>query len=328
MTEQDIREAYERISSTINRTPIFTSHSINQLAGRELFFKAENLQKTGSFKFRGALNAVLKLKARGQDTLGVITHSSGNHAQALAYAAKLNCIACTLVCPSNTARTKIETSKLHGAEMVFCAPTMPARIRTCNALSSSTGASLIHSHDDLDVIAGQGTVAFEFLDQVNDLDAIFVQTGGGGLAGGIAAWVKAVKPSCKVFCAEPYGKELGKSLAAGVPSWPEPPGTVSTIADGLRVQRLGEQTFPIVLANCEREVFTVTDAQIITAMRLIYERLKLVVEPSGAVGLAAVMTEQAFKLPAEIRRVGIVLSGGNQDLDRLPWSKHLEDTVE
>ncbi|CDW52397.1 PALP domain containing protein [Trichuris trichiura] len=298
VSKQDMVDAYERIEDSIHRTPVFTSHDLNMLAGRELFFKAENMQKTGSFK---------------------ITHSSGNHAQALAYATKKCGIKCTLVCPSNTARAKIEASKLYGAELVFCAPTMPARIRTCNAISTNTGASLVHSHDDLDVIAGQGTVALEFLDQVKGLDAIFVQTGGGGLAAGVASWVKAVRPSCKVFCVEPYGKELAKSLSVGVPCWPNPPQVVNTIADGLRVQRLGEQTFPIVLAKCEQEVFTVTDTQIVAAMRLIYERMKLVVEPSGAVGLAAAMSQQAFNLPPEIRRIGIILSGGNQDLDKLPW---------
>ncbi|KFD68571.1 hypothetical protein M514_00300 [Trichuris suis] len=346
VTKQDILDAYERIEGSIHRTPVFTSRDLNMLAGRELFFKAENMQKTGSFKVRGALNAVLQLKAKGQGTLGAITHSSGNHAQALAYATKICGIKCTLVCPSNTARAKIEASKLYGAELVFCAPTMPARILTCSAISTSTGACLVHSHDDLDVIAGQGTVALEFLDQAEGLDAIFVQTGGGGLASGVAAWVKAVRPSCKVFCVEPYGKELAKSLSVGVPCWPNPPQMVNTIADGLRVQRLGERTFPIVLANCEQEVFTVTDTEIIAAMRLVYERMKvrffteqsvlcsffvfllqLVVEPSGAVGLAAALSQQASNLPSEIRRIGIILSGGNQDLDKLPWCPPAEGNV-
>ncbi|HEY7944508.1 MAG: pyridoxal-phosphate dependent enzyme [Burkholderiales bacterium] len=306
-----VRAAHSRIRSHVHRTPVLTSRSLDSIAGATLFFKCENLQKVGAFKARGACNAVFSLDD-AEAKRGVVTHSSGNHGAAVAWAAARRGIPAWVVMPENAALVKKNAVQGLGATIRFCAPTLAARDETCAAVQAETGAVLIHPYDDWRVIAGQGTAALEFLEEVPDLDAIVTPVGGGGLLAGTAIATRGIKPSIEVYGAEPSGADdAWRSLQSGriVPQT-DP----RTIADGLR-SSLGAKTFA-VLSTAVDAIGTVSEDAIVHAMRLTWHRLKLIIEPSSAVPLAALIER---KLPLAGRRVGIVLTGGNVDLDRLPW---------
>ncbi|HEY2862822.1 MAG TPA: pyridoxal-phosphate dependent enzyme [Casimicrobiaceae bacterium] len=306
-----IRAAHARIRPHVHRTPVLSSRSLDAVAGATLFFKCENLQKIGAFKARGACNAVFSLN-EDQAGRGVVTHSSGNHGAAVAWAAARRGIPAWVVMPGNSAQVKKAAVQGLGATVRFCAPTLEARDTTCAALQAETGATLIHPYDDWRVIAGQGTAALEFLDEVPDLDAVITPVGGGGLLSGTAIAVRSIKPSLGVYGAEPAGADdAWRSLKSG---HLVPQTDPRTIADGLR-SSLGAKTFA-VLSSCVDAIGTTSEEAIVQAMRLTWDKLKLIIEPSSAVPLAALLER---KLPVAGRRVGIVLSGGNVDLDRLPW---------
>jgi threonine dehydratase len=306
-----IRAAHERIRDKIHRTPIMTSETLDSLAGSRLFFKCENLQKVGAFKARGATNAVLLLSA-AEAASGVVTHSSGNHAAALARAAKLRGIPAYIVMPSNAPQAKQASVRRYGGEIILCEPTLVAREATAREVMQRTGASFIHPYDNLHVMAGQGTTAIELLEDVPDLDAILCPVGGGGQLSGIAVAAKAMRPEIRVIGVEPAAADdAARSLKAGRIL---PAGTPVTIADGLKTS-LGEKPFAEIQRLVD-DIVTVREASIVQAMRLIWEVLKIIVEPSGAVSYAGVV-EGSFKSPGA--RIGIILSGGNLDLERLPW---------
>jgi threonine dehydratase len=310
---EDVRAAARRIAGLAHRTPVATCATIDRIAGRRVFFKCEHLQKVGAFKFRGACNAVIKLP----DELaarGVVTHSSGNHAQAVALAARMRGIDAHIVMPSNALAVKRRAVEGYGGRVIACEPTLQARETTAEAVIAETGATFIHPYDHPDIIAGQGTSALELLDQVPQLDAIVAPVGGGGLLSGICVAAKGLDPAIRIFAAEPLGADdAAQSIAAGKLI---PQTGPDTIADGL-LTSLGELTWPIIRDHVER-VITVSEEQIVAAMRLAWERAKLLIEPSAAVAVAAVLSE-AFQAIEGIDRVGVVLSGGNTDLDNLPW---------
>ena len=309
----DVREAARRIAGVAHRTPVHTCTTLNTLAGCELFFKCEQFQKVGAFKFRGACNAVLQL----DDTTakrGVVTHSSGNHAQALALAARLRDIPARIVMPNNATPVKRRAVEGYGARVITCAPTQAAREGTTATVLKDAGGTLIPPYNHPHIIAGQGTAALELLEEVADLDAIVAPVGGGGLLAGTAVTARGLDPTLVVIGAEPLGADdAARSKAAGelIPQT-EP----KTIADGL-LTSLGDLTFPIIRDQVEA-IVTVREEEIIAAMRLLWERAKLLVEPSSAVALAAVLTAD-FKARPGLHRVGVILSGGNVNLDKLPW---------
>jgi len=309
----DILAAAERLAPWVHRTPIATCSTLDRLAGRQLFFKCEHLQKIGAFKFRGAMNAMLQLPEEAA-ARGVVTHSSGNHAQALALAARLRGVQATIVMPANSAAVKRRAVIDYGARVVDCAPNLAARESTTAQIQAETGATLIPPYDHPQIIAGQGTAALELLEQVPDLDAVIAPVGGGGLMAGTCLAVRGRAPQVKLFGAEPLGaNDAARSFAAGkfVPQT-DP----HTIADGLRTS-LGELTWPILRDHLE-EVITAGEEEIIAAMRLAWERAKLLIEPSSAVPLAALLGE-VFRQKPGLRRIGIILSGGNVDLAALPF---------
>ena len=306
-----VRAAHARIRPHVHRTPMLTSRSLDAAAESKLFFKCENLQKVGAFKARGACNAVFSLDD-AEARRGVITHSSGNHGAAVAWAAGRRGIPAWVVMPENSAEIKKAAVKGLGATVRFCVPTLEARDTICAAVQAETGAVLVHPYDDWRVIAGQGTAALELLEEVPDLDAIITPVGGGGLLSGTAIASRGIKPSIHVYGAEPAGADdAWRSLQSGriVPQT-DP----RTIADGLR-SSLGVKTFA-VLSTLVDAIGTTSEEAIVRAMRLTWDKLKLVIEPSSAVPLAALLER---KLPVAGLRVGIVISGGNVDLDRLPW---------
>jgi threonine dehydratase/serine racemase len=310
---EDVRAAARRIAGFAHRTPVVTCAALDRRAGRSLFFKCEHLQKAGAFKFRGACNAVMKLPADAA-AHGVVTHSSGNHAGALALAARLRGIAAHVVMPRTASAVKRRAVEEYGGRVVECEPTLAARESTAAAVLSETGGVLIPPYDHPDVIAGQGTAALELLEQVPGLDAIVAPVGGGGLVSGLAIAASALTPSVRVFAAEPAGADdAARSKASGTLV---PQTGPRTVADGL-LTSLGELTWPVVRDRVEA-VVTVTEAEIIAAMRLAWERAKLLIEPSSAVAVAAVLTP-AFRARDGLGRVGVVLSGGNVNLDALPW---------
>ena len=311
-TLDDLRHAHARIAPHIRRTPVMTSELLDRETGATLFFKCENLQKAGAFKSRGACNAVFSMSDVDAHK-GVATHSSGNHAAALARAASLRGIAAHIVMPNNSPKPKQQAVAGYGGQIVLCEPTLEARERTCRVVMETTGASLVHPYNDNRIIAGQGTAAIELLEDVRDLDIVIAPVGGGGLLSGTAIAVKALRPSAKVIGAEPaQANDAAESKRAGrIVSQP-----VNTVADGLRTM-LGERTFPIIRDQVD-DIFTVSEAGIVAAMRRLWEITKLVVEPSGAVPFSAVR-EHAARFAG--KRVGIIISGGNVDLDELPWVK-------
>lgn len=306
-----VQAAAARIAAQVHRTPVLTSRTLDGWYGARLFFKCENFQRVGAFKIRGATNAVLQLDGSSAGR-GVATHSSGNHAAALALAARQRGIPAYVVMPTNAPRVKRAAVSGYGAEIIDCAPTLAARQATLDEVVAATGAHVVHPYDDARVIAGQGTCALELLDQVAGLDCLLVPVGGGGLLAGTALAAHGRQPPLRVLAAEPLrADDAWRSLAAGHIIPPDHP---DTIADGLRTA-LGTLTFPIIQRHVEAVIRVGEDA-IVTAMRTLWERLKLVVEPSAAVPLAAVASA-----PERFRgqQVGLILSGGNVDLDQLPW---------
>lgn len=311
LTLADIRAAAARIAPYAHRTPVMTCSGLDRMTAATLFFKCENLQKVGAFKFRGACNAVFSL-AEGDASRGVATHSSGNHAAALALAAALRRIEATVVMPEDANRAKRAAAAAYGARIVSCAPTLASREQTLAGIVQATGATVVHPYNDVRVMAGQGTAACELLADVPDLDALIAPVGGGGLLGGTATAAAGLAPDLRVLGAEPAAADDAyRSLAAGHIVPIEAP---VTIADGLRTS-LGSLTFPVIRRRVHG-ILRVSEAGIVTAMRLLFERMKLVVEPSGAVPLGALL-EAGETLRG--LRVGIILSGGNVDLDALPW---------
>jgi threonine dehydratase len=312
VTIEDVRTAAERIGPWVHRTPVLTCSTLDRMCDARIFFKCENLQKVGAFKIRGATNAVFSLQEM-EAARGVATHSSGNHAAALAQAARWRGIRAYVVMPENAPEVKKRAVAGYGAEITFCVPTLRAREETLAQLVQRTGATEVHPFNDYRVIAGQGTAALELCADVPDLDIVLVPVGGGGLLSGVALAVSALSPHCAVMAAEPErADDAYRSLQAGRIMQPE---HTDTVADGLRTS-LGDKTFPIV-QRCVRGIVTVSEEAIIEAMRLIWERMKLVVEPSGAVPLAALLTKRGA-IPGQ--RIGVILSGGNVDLMRLPWA--------
>jgi threonine dehydratase/serine racemase len=308
-----VQSAAARIAGIVHRTPVLTSETFDRLAGRQVFFKCENLQKTGAFKYRGATNAIRQLED-ADAVRGVVTHSSGNHAQALALAARVRGVPAYVVMPRTAPAVKKAAVEGYGGIVTLCEPTLAAREETAAEIVRRTGATLIPPFDHPDVIAGQGTAALELLDEVPDLDAIITPVGGGGLLAGCCVAARGLKPAIRVFAAEPLGADdAARSKAAG--HW-LPQTSPNTIADGL-LTSLGQLTWPIIRDQVER-VFTVSDEQIRTTMRLIWERMKLIVEPSGVVAAAAVLSPEFQALP-HLARIGVVFSGGNVSLDRLYW---------
>jgi len=308
----DVRNAHTRIHAHVLRTPVLTSDRLNEASGAELYFKCENFQQAGAFKARGATNAVFSL-ADHEAAHGVATHSSGNHAAALARAARLRGIAAHIVMPSNSSAAKIRAVEHFGGRITYCEPTSAAREATCARVIAETGATLIHPFLDERVIAGQGTVALELLEDVPALNAIVCPVGGGGLLAGTVITAKGMKPSLLVVAAEPAGADdFARSIAAGKRVSDQP---ANTIADGLRTT-VGELNFEIARAHIDR-VVTVTETEIIAAMRMIWETMKIIVEPSAAVAYAPVFAGKIREIAGQ--RVGIILSGGNVDLDALPW---------
>jgi threonine dehydratase len=310
-TIEDIRAAAKCLGEQAHRTPVLTSSGLNRLSGAQLFFKCENFQRGGAFKFRGACHAVSRLTS-DEACRGVLTHSSGNHAAALALAAALRGIPAHIVMPRNTAAVKQQAVAAYGGRIVLCEPTLASRHEVAERVFHETGAVLIHPYDNHAVIAGQGTVALEFLEQTPNLDVIMAPVSGGGLLSGIALATAAVSPATQVFGAEPeQADDAFQSLRTGRLV---PPTSTNTIADGLRAA-LCERTFGVIRQHV-RDIITVGEDEIVRAMRLVWERMKLVIEPSSAVPLAAVLKQQeTFR----DRRVGLVISGGNVDLERLPW---------
>jgi len=313
-TLDSIRSAAARIAPHAHWTPVATCTAINEIAGRELIFKCEHLQKVGAFKFRGACNAVSCLTDE-EAARGVVTHSSGNHAQALALAARIRGIAAHIVMPRGATPSKKAAVIGYGGRVIECEPTLPAREATAAEVQAETGAVLIPPYDHEEIIAGQGTAALEFLEQAGPLDAVLAPIGGGGLMSGASIVFRELSPSTRIIGAEPTGADSGaRSMAAGERVKRDDP---DTIADGLRTS-IGTLTWPIIQQNVER-IITVDDEAIIGAMRLAWERAKLLIEPSAAVPLAAVLSEE-FKPLDGMPRIGIILSGGNVNLDALPWA--------
>lgn len=308
-----VRAAAERIHGHAHVTPVMTSAALDTLAGCSLFFKCEHLQRVGAFKFRGAMNAVARL-SDAELRRGVVTHSSGNHAQALALAARLRGAPAFIVMPRTAPAIKRAAVEGYGGQVVLCEPTLADRETTAARIQAETGATLIPPFNHPDVIAGQGTVALELLDQVPDLDTVVVAVGGGGLISGIALALREAAPRVRVIGAEPaLADDAAASKAAGEMQPARPP---KSVADGL-LTSLGPLTWPVVRDVVER-IIVVDEAAIVDAMRLVFERMKQVIEPSAAVPLAAVLTPALAEALAG-RRVGIILCGGNVDVGRLPW---------
>ena len=306
-----IGAAHERIRARIHRTPVLTSERLNAASGVSLFFKCENFQKIGAFKARGATNAVFALDD-ATARRGVATHSSGNHGAAVARAARLRGVPAHIVMPSNSAKVKIRAIEGYGAQVVFCEPTENAREVRCAELIKKTGATLIHSFEHEHVIAGQGTAAVELLEDVPELDVIICPVGGGGLLSGTAIAAKSMRPQIKVIAVEPANADdAAQSFRAGRRLVTE---KKFTIADGLRTN-VGERTFPIIRRYVD-DIVTVSEQAIVSAMRTIWETMKIVIEPSAAVPYAAILEN---KIDVNEKRAGMILTGGNVDLDALPW---------
>jgi threonine dehydratase len=308
---EDVRKAQDRIKSYIHRTPVLTCSALNRMCQAELYFKCENFQKIGAFKIRGANNAVLSLSDE-EAQWGVATHSSGNHAAALAQAARWRGIKAHVVMPENTSRIKIEAVRGYGAEITFCKPTLKSREEGLKEVVKATGAVFIHPYNDKRIIAGQGTAALELTEEVHELDAVVAPVGGGGLLSGTAIVFSHNMPGAAIYGAEPENADdarrsfhSGKLLPVKNPN---------TIADGLRTS-LGELTFAVI-QNYVTDIISVREAKIVFAMRHIWERMKIIVEPSAAVPLAALLSRRS-----EIsgKRIGVIFSGGNVDVKNLPF---------
>ncbi len=308
---EDVVQAHEIVQKYAHRTPVLSSISINKIVGGQLFFKCENFQKVGAFKFRGACNAVFSLSEEDAQK-GVATHSSGNHAAALALAAKMKGVAAHIVMPENSPEIKKKAVAGYGAKITFCTPTLQARESTLAKVIEETGATEIHPYDNFKVIAGQGTAAKELIEDSGDFDLILVPVGGGGLLSGTALSTRKLLPNCKVIAAEPAGADdafrsfYEKKLLPSV--------NPTTIADGL-LTSVGQRNFEIIQDSVDA-IVTVSEENIVAAMRMIWERMKIIIEPSSAVPLAAILEG---KVDVQNKKVGIILSGGNLDLGKLPF---------
>ena len=303
---KEVEAAYQRIKEIVNPTPVMTSSTLNKITNSECFLKCENFQKTGAFKFRGAFNALSQLSPK-QKKKGVITHSSGNHAQALALAGKLLEVKVVVVMPENAPPAKVAATRGYGAEVIFCGSHPTDREKAVAPLIERHGYTLIHPYNDLKIIAGAGTVAYELIKEVGELDYVFGPVGGGGLISGTAIATKGLLPSSKVVAVEPKNADDAyQSLKAGKIIPQKKP---NTIADGLRTS-LGSNTFKIIREKVD-QIITVSEEEIVNSMQFLWERTKLVVEPSGAVSLAGVLSKQ---IDLQSKRVGIIISGGNIDL--------------
>jgi threonine dehydratase len=309
---ESIREAHRRIASRIHRTPVLTSSSLNEIAGAEIYFKCENLQKAGSFKIRGATNAVFSL-SDAEAKHGVVAPSSGNHAAALALSARWRGIPSYLIMPSNSSPVKKRAVEAYGGTITECEPNVASREATAAEVMKRTGAHLVHPYNDPRVISGQGTATIELLEEVPNLDVVISPVSGGGLLSGTAIAAKSLRPDLRVIGAEPYNADdAARSLASGKI---EPVSKAHTIADGLRAT-LCPLTFSILRERVD-EISVVREEDIVSTMLLLWERMKIVVEPSGAVSAAPVLGR---KIGAIGKRVGVILSGGNLDLHDLPWT--------
>ena len=308
-----IRAAHARIAPHVHRTPVLTCRSLDAETGARLFFKCENFQKVGAFKARGATNAVFSL-TDAEARHGVVTHSSGNHGAALAYAARQRGIAAWVVMPENSAKVKQDNVRRFGATVRFCAPNVPAREALCAEVLAETGATMIHPFDNERVIAGQATAALELLESHPELDIVIAPVGGGGLLSGTAIAARALRPSIRVYGAEPANADdAARSFRSGQV---EPLNATTTIADGLRTT-----LSPRTLAAIRRDVVgvgTATEETIVRAMRMTWERMKILIEPSSAVPLACLLERS---LDVAGAAAGVIISGGNVDLDRLPWGE-------
>jgi threonine dehydratase/serine racemase len=312
-TFEAIVEARARIAPYVHVTPVLTSGTFDDRAGRRLFFKCENLQRGGAFKARGAANAVMRLDDTAASR-GVVTHSSGNHAQALALAARARGIPAHIVMPKDAPRVKRAAVEGYGATVHLCEPTLEAREATAARVVEETGGVFVPPYDHPDVIAGQGTIALELVEQIPDLDAVLLPVGGGGLLSGVTLAMRELAPRVRIFAAEPSGADdAQRSKASGERVLRHVPDTV---ADGLKTT-LGALTWPVVRDLVE-DIFVVDDAATIAAMKLVLERMKILIEPSSAVPVAAALSPR-FRSLEGLERVAIVLSGGNVDLDAVPW---------
>jgi len=310
-TIKEIREASERIKPFVHLTPVLTCSSLNQMCKMEIFFKCENFQKAGAFKIRGAANAVFTLGVK-EASRGVATHSSGNHAAALALAARWRGIKAYVVMPENAPHVKRDAVANYGAEIMVCKPTLEAREEGLRKVLDVTGAAFIHPYNDYRVISGQGTAALELCEEIPGLDIVMAPVGGGGLLSGTAIAVSTISPQTLIIAAEPQRADdayrsfhVGRLIPANNPD---------TIADGLRTS-LGDLTFPII-RRYVKDIFTVSEEAIVKAMCYIWERMKIIVEPSAAVPLGALLTKRTG---LSGKRIGVILSGGNVDLANLPW---------
>jgi len=310
-TLTDIKSTHERIKPFIHKTPVLTSRQLNRIFECEMFFKCENFQKAGAFKFRGATNAV-QLLTKEERKRGVVTHSSGNHAGALSLAASMNGVKSYIVMPENAPEVKVNAVKGYGAEITFCKPTLQSREETARGIIEKTGAVLVHPYDNYNVICGQGTAAVELLEDINDIEIIVAPVGGGGLLSGTATAARAVNGKIKIMGAEPLNaNDAWKSFTSGILT---PSVNPSTIADGL-LTSLSELTFSIIRKNVD-DIYTVKEDSIIECMLLVWERMKIVIEPSSATVLAVIRENPGF---FRGRRVGLIISGGNVDFRKLPF---------
>ena len=311
VTYNDIEKAHQRISEHIHNTPILTSESLDNELGSNLFFKCENFQKTGSFKIRGATNSILQLNDT-EIKNGIITTSSGNHGAAVAFIADKIGTSSKIIMPNNTPKNKIENVQRYGGEIFYCEPNIKSREDTLEKMIQKSGGSIIHPYNDEKIIAGQGTVAKELIEKVPDLDAIICPVSGGGLLSGTLLAAKNLKPGIKVFGAEPenaddtYRSILNNKIMSNE--------TTDTIADGLRAQ-VGTVTFPIIKENVDK-ILLVSEEMIISSMYMIWQRLKIIIEPSCSIALAALMLNTKKFLN---KKVGLILTGGNYDLKQIPW---------
>ena len=311
-TFDDVQEAASRLAGLVHHTPVLTCSSLNERLGAQVFCKCENFQRAGAFKFRGASNAVMSL-SDAEAKQGVATHSSGNHGAALALAARRRGVPARIVMPTNAPQSKEAAVAGYGGTIVYCEPTQEAREATLETVVRDTGAAFVHPYDNAKVIAGQGTAALELCAEVPELDVILAPVGGGGLVSGTALAAAACSPGTQVVAAEPEAADDAcRSLAAGEIL---PANYPDTVADGLRTS-LGQLTFAIIQRHVA-QVVTVSEDAIVAAMRYVWERMKIVIEPSSAVPIAALLDD---RLHVSGKRVGVILTGGNVDLERLPWT--------
>lgn len=311
MYKENLIESHQRIKPYIHNTPVLTSQQLNKIADSQLFFKCENFQKMGAFKMRGATNAIMQL-TKEQKQKGVVTHSSGNFAQALSLAAQSLGVKAYIVMPSTAPQVKKNAVKGYGGILIECEPTLAARNKTALEVGEKEGATFIHPSNDMDVIIGQGTAAKELLEVQPDLDYIFTPVGGGGLIGGTALAAHYFGKDCKVIGGEPF--EADDAYRSMISGKIESNTTTNTIADGLKTE-LGDKNFPIIKKHVHK-IIRVTEDEIKDAMQLIWERMKIVIEPSSAVAFAALLKE---KKSYKNRKIGIIISGGNVDVRKLPF---------